>query len=126
MLEVMPESHDNFLAVRASVKLTENDYRALFIPEMDKRIDRYGKIDVLFVFDHSIQGVEWGAVWDDCFYGLKHRKDFNRVAIVGGPRWVGWFESIGTLFTTSALRFFPENALTEALEWVHPEPAIPD
>lgn len=123
MLRVMPQSRGNFLAVEVFDALTDRDYRELFIPEMDAKIKEHGKIDVLFVFHDTHQKVEWGAIWDDCLYGLKHRKDFNRVAIVGGPKWISWFEAIGNLFTTSSLRFFPHDGLVEALDWVHPEAA---
>lgn len=124
MLRVMPISEGNFLAVEVFGTLTEQDYKERFIPQMDALIEKEGKIDILFVFHDPHQEIEWGAIWDDCFYGLKHRKDFNRVAIVGGPQWVTWFEKVASLVTTSTLRFFPHDAVVEALDWVHPKSVV--
>ncbi len=124
MLEIMPQSEDDFVAVKVKGSLTHQDYQERFIPIMSEAIEKFGKIDVLFIFEESSMRIEWGAIWDDCRFGLANRKNFRRVGVVGGPAWVRWFESVGSLLTTSKMRFFPQTALIEAMEWVHPKPAM--
>ncbi len=46
MLQFIPVSEGNTIAVRASGKLSHEDYQK-FIPELEKQVEEFGKVIVL-------------------------------------------------------------------------------
>lgn len=117
MIEVMPESHENFLALRVTGKLTDQDYMKVFIPRLEDLIRTHGKARVLLYADEGYRGIEWAAVRDDVRFGLRHRNDFLKVAIVGAPRWVDWTMKVSSWIMEGEVKTFPAERLWEAGDW---------
>ena len=118
MITVMEQSTPKMLAVRASDRLTDEDYREVWIPALEKLINDNGKADALFYMDADFTGWDVMAAWDDAKFGLAHRKDFRRLAVVGGPNWVRWGVKLGELLMDCEIRLYPPEKLGQALEWV--------
>lgn len=118
MIEVMNESAGNMLAVKATDTLTNSDYTNVWIPALQKLIDEYEKINCLLYLDENFKGWSAKAMWDDAHFGLKHRSDFNKIAVVGGPAWLKWGVKVGELMLDGEAKTFQLNQLTEALDWV--------
>ncbi len=118
MIEKMPESTDAMLAVKASGSLTHKDYQNLFIPELNACIQKNGKARALLYMDENFTGWELEAVWDDAKFGMQHRNDFIKMAIVGGPDWVDWSVKVAEFFISGEVKTFDTEQLREALEWV--------
>ena len=73
----------------------------------------------LLVLLENFTGWERGEAWGDTDFFFSHRDDFEKIAVVGNPRW----EAQVLAFTGAALRkgpvkFFPETAETEARAWL--------
>ena len=117
MIKILPQSEGPTLVVEASKKLTTVDYEEVFIPELDRLIGQFGKIRVVFYLDSSFEGWELGAMWDDAKFGLKHKNDFERIAMVGGPKWVAWFSNLGSHFMPGAIKAFETSELENAIAW---------
>ena len=115
MIAILPESEGNVLVVRATQKLTKRDYEDVFIPKLDQLIQQHGKIRVVMYLDSSFEGWELGAMWDDATFGLKHRNDFERVAVVGGARWLGWATKLSSHLMEGQLRNYDASSLQEAI-----------
>ena len=98
MLSILPQTSGNLLVVSADEKLTTKDYEETFIPALESIIAAHAKINAVLVFEPSFSGWEMGAVWEDAKFGVKHRTDFNRIAVVGAPQWVSWATRVGELF----------------------------
>jgi hypothetical protein len=75
-------------------------------------------LSILFLMDETFTGWELGAAWDDAAYGLKHRADFARIALVGGPKWVGWCMAATGFLIKGEIRTFPAEHLQKAWAWV--------
>ena len=118
MIEVLPESQGNLLAIRAAGKLTDSDYREVLIPRLETIIREHGKARLLLDMGEEFLGWEPAAAWDDARFGLAHRNDFEKMCVVGGPGWVDWSLKIGALFIGGELKNFPAGAREEALHWV--------
>ena len=86
MIEVL-ERDGNIICFQAKGKLTHNDYQQVFIPAMEQMIKEHGKIRVLLAMSEEFHGWEPAAMWDDAKFGMKHRTDFEKCAVVGGPKW---------------------------------------
>jgi len=82
---LLPESEGRFLAIKASGKLTDRDYRE-FVPVLEAIIDRHGPVRALIDLT-GFEGWTAHAAWDDFTFGLRHRPDFERIALVGDQRW---------------------------------------
>lgn len=118
MITILPETTGYTLAVKASGKLSKENYETVFLPILEKLIKHYGKIRLVMQFDDSFEGWEAGAMWDDAKFGVQHRKDFTRVALVGGPKWMHWGTKLGAAIMDGEVRNFPADQLLEAIVWV--------
>ena len=118
MIEILPESEGNVLGIRAEDKITDSDYREIFIPQLTKIIEEHGKARVLYYMDSSVTGFEMGAMWQDASFGVKHRNDFDKVAVVGGPRFVEWGTKIAAHFIGGEIKTYGDDQLQEAWSWV--------
>lgn len=117
MIDIMPESTKRMLAVKATGTLTDNDYTEVWIPALQKIIDEYESANVLLYMDEDFKGWDMKAMWEDAKFGYKHRNDFAKIAIVGGPTWVTWGLKIGEFMLDSEVKTYESTQLQEALEW---------
>jgi SpoIIAA-like len=118
MLEVMPESAGKILWLRADGKLTDQDYQEVFIPRLEAVIQEHGKARLLFQLEPDFQGWTPGAAWDDFKLGLKHRGDFEKVAMAGAPAWVEILTKLFVPFMSGEVRSFLREHLAEAWIWI--------
>lgn len=118
MIEFLPESSENIIGFRAGGRLTDADYKETLIPTLEAAFERYGKLNVVFVMDDTFEGWDLEAAWDDASFGLKHRADFNKLALVGAPRWVEWCVKLGGFLMKGEIKIFPGDGLEEAWRWV--------
>ena len=119
MIEILPESHGNILGVKGMGKLTELDYKDVLIPRLEGIIKEHRKARCLFSMGVDFQGWELEAAWDDAKFGLTHRNDFEKVAVVGGPLWLEWGTKIGGLIMRGEVKTFSEDQLEEAWNWIN-------
>lgn len=118
MLEVMPESTGKILWLRAAERLTDQDYREVFIPRLESIIREHGRVRVLFHLDPDFQGWTPGALWEDLKLDLKHRGNFEKVALVGAPLWADALMGLFGHFMSGEVRTFLREHLAEAWIWI--------
>lgn len=119
MIEVMRESDGNVLGLRATGKLTVRDYRDVLEPAVRTLLDRSRTLKVLFLLDEPFGG--WGlrAAWANTVFDVKHRNDFDKVAVVGAPRWEQWCVNVAaSLLMGGELRTYDHERLDAAWRWV--------
>ncbi len=117
MLQFIPVSDGNTIAVRASGKLTHEDYQN-FLPQLEQQIKEFGKVSMLFEFD-NFTGWELEAAKDDFKYGMKHLTDFERIAMVGDKGWEHWMALMAKPFLLSGkVRYFNRENLQDAWDWL--------
>lgn len=118
MIEILPKSAGNILGLRASGTLSDVDYRETLIPLLESLFAKHGKVNILFFMDEAFHGWDLKAAWDDAAYGLKHRADFGKLALVGGPDWVHWCVRLSGFLIKGEIRIFPVDELDQAWTWV--------
>jgi hypothetical protein len=118
MVEIMPESHGKMLAVKVDGKLTDADYKEIFIPRSEELIKQFGKIRMFVHMAKNFRGWEPHAAWDDAVFGIKHRNDFEKLAVVGGANWIEWGTKLAKHLMSGEVRTYSEDQLQEALEWL--------
>jgi hypothetical protein len=118
MIEVMPGSQGNVLGLKASGKVTDADYKDILIPRLESIIKDHGKARLLFDFDDQFHEYEPLAVWDDTVFGVKHKNDFEKIALVGGPKWIEWATRISAVFMSGTVKTFSAPETQEAWSWL--------
>ena len=118
MITIMQETEDKTLVAKATEALTSQDYEGIFIPRLNQLIGEFGKIRLLVYFAENFTGVKLGAVWDDAAFGIKHRHDFEKIAIVSDKKWVELATKIGSYFIDGEVTLFTPAEFKEAVVWV--------
>lgn len=118
MIEFMPNSKNNIIGIKVSGKLRDSDYKNILIPKLESLFKEYGKLNVLFYMDEAFQGWDLEAAWDDTSYGLRHRADFAKLAVVGGPPWVEWCFKLSGFLMKGEIKLFPADQLDRAWAWI--------
>lgn len=118
MIAFMPESEGKVVGVRASGKLTGADYQRVLMPYLESMIDRHGRLRVLFLMDETCTGWDLRAAWANTVLDFRHRDDFEKVAVVGAPRWEEWCVKLAGLLIKGPMRTFPRHHLGDAWHWL--------
>ncbi len=118
MMEFLDESAGKVIGVRATGTLTSSDYKEVFIPRLEKLFAEFGKLRILFYMNDGFVGWDLSVAWDDAALGLKHRAEFERIAVVGGPRWVGWCMRWTAFLIAGQIRTYSAGRLQDAWEWL--------
>lgn len=101
----------------ASGQVTHEDYQKVLIPRAEAMMTK-GPIRMLYVLGKDFAGYDLGALWDDSAFGIRHWRDFTRVAIVGDQ---GWLHAAVNMFKPlfpCDVRLFMLSELAEAKDWV--------
>ncbi len=118
MIKVLPESEGNILVLRAEGRLTDQDYKEVLIPRLESIIREHGKARLLLDMGDEFRGWEGAALWDDARFGLAHRRDFEKMAVIGGPKWIEWGVKLAAMVMSGEIRNFSPNEREEALMWI--------
>ena len=119
MIQVYPESKGNVLVLGATGKLTDQDYKEVLIPRLESIIREHGRARLLLDMSKDFHGWEAAALWDDAYFGLRHRNDFEKMGVIGGPKWVEWGLKIATLAISGEIKTFSPEQREEALGWIN-------
>jgi hypothetical protein len=87
MFEFIEGLPPDVLALEATGKATDEDYRNTLIPRAEAMIAK-GPIRILYVIGKEFTGFEPEALWDDGVFGFKHRHDFSHIAVVTDHAWL--------------------------------------
>jgi len=105
-----------FLSLKAVGKLTHEDY-GIITPMIESALEgvKAPKIKV-FVDGTELEGWETRAAWDDFKLGVKHSREFEKIAILGNKRWQELAAKIGSWFLSGESKYFEDAK--EALDWL--------
>ncbi len=118
MLEILDRSTGNALAVKASGLLSDADYKNIFIPRLEQILARHERIRAMVCFAEDFRGWQPKAAWDDTHFGLKHRKEFAKLCVVGADHWVEWGFNVGAHFIGAQVRDFSAGQEEDAWQWL--------
>lgn len=119
MIEVLPQSTGNLLAVKATDKLTNHDYKEVMIPRLEAIIREYGRARFIIDLSDNFQGWDVSAMWDDVRFGVAHRNSFEKMAVVGGPKCMEWGTKLAKLKMNGEIKCYPANKYNEAIQWLN-------
>jgi hypothetical protein len=71
----------------------------------------------LLVDAREFDGYELRAAWDDLKFGLKHNKEFTKLAFVGSKGWEEYDAKVSNWFISGELRYFED--IESAMQWLN-------
>jgi len=118
MIEILTGIPENVLAVRASGKVTAEDYDHTLVPALEQRLQARDKIRMFYELGPETTGFSAGAMWEDAKVGIRHLRAFEKIAVVSDLKWVnGAVRSFAWLFPCP-VRIFPAAERETALGWI--------
>ncbi|WP_457605692.1 STAS/SEC14 domain-containing protein [Nitratifractor sp.] len=97
-------------------KLTHEDYE-IFVPILDRALKKLKGPEADLLADmREFKGWKGRAAWDDLLFGLKHRKAFKKVAVVGKKKWEELATAMMRPLMKGKIRFFRDYE--EARRWL--------
>ncbi len=116
MIEILPETHENVLAVRVSKELSVADfdgYRNLLRDMMQ----RYEEVHLYYemVDANWVQPV---AAIENGLFDVIHGLDYGRVAMVGEKKWQEWAAKLMSPVKKKGIRYYDLSERDQALQWV--------
>jgi hypothetical protein len=119
VIEVMGEGTGNLLGFRVTGKLSQADYRDVLVPCIESLLDRFPTLKVLVLLDQNFEGWTPRAAFANTIFDVKHRRDFEKVAMVGAPKREEWcVKTVARLLITGELRSFRSHQLAQAWNWL--------
>lgn len=117
MSAILEYQNDNVYLLRVGGLLKKSELEAAQA-DFVQHIVAAGPIRLLVLLE-SFTGWEKGAAWDDTDFFFSHRNDFEKIAVVGNPRW----EAEVLAFTGAGLRkgpvkFFDGTGESAARAWL--------
>ncbi len=107
---------DVFVALKAVGKLTHEDYE-LITPMLESALSEVSMPNVKVLIDGTgMEGWELRAAWDDLKLGLKHGKEFKKIAIYGNKHWQEILAKVGKWFVSGEVKYFEEY--DAAVDWL--------
>ena len=119
MHELLPETKDEFIDVRVTGRITDEDFESVTLI-LEHAIARHGKI-ALFWEMRGFEGWTAGGLWADSKFDARHANAFTRIAMVGEKKWQEWMTGLMKPFTSAAVRYFDEAHRPAAMEWARTE-----
>ncbi|OQX73308.1 MAG: STAS/SEC14 domain-containing protein [Campylobacteraceae bacterium 4484_4] len=105
-----------FIELKMIGKLTHEDYQT-FVPILEKALKEAQNLRVNMLVDMTaFKSWKLRAAWDDMVFGLKHRGDFNKMAIVGKKKWEEVATAMMQPLMKGKVKFFKKRQ--KALEWL--------
>ncbi|WMS88012.1 STAS/SEC14 domain-containing protein [Pleionea litopenaei] len=105
-----------FITIKATGKLTHEDYETI-TPLIENTLSSVEHPNVKMFFDGSeFDGWDLRAAWDDLKLGLKHNKEFSKIAILGNSRWLELGTKVSAWFVSGEAKYFTDKE--QALTWL--------
>lgn len=116
MIEMLPESGGNLIAIKMSGTVTEQDQDQYF--DKAEAILDQERIEHLLIDWVDLDGWAKGARTAGTWFGMHHRALVGRVAIVAHERWDDEVMRITDIFKAAAVRRFAPGDRAAALDWI--------
>lgn len=107
-----------YLYLKPIGKLTHEDYETI-TPMLDSAlgaVKEKPKVNA-FIDGTEFEGWEPKAAWDDFKLGLKHGREFEKIAVYGNKGWEKTAAKVGSWFISGEIKYFESE--TEALDWLN-------
>ena len=117
MLKLLRDMPPDVLAVEAVGQVTHADYWTILIPTAEAMMAT-GPIKMIYIIGEKCSGYDVEALWDDGTFGIKHWREFKRIAVVADQAWLRAAVSMFAPFFPAEVRLFSLSELSAAKVWI--------
>ncbi len=118
MFKLIGDLPPDVIGIEAAGKVTHDDYKNFFIPKVEAMLAKGGPVKLLFAVGEAFEGYELEALWDDAAFGVKHWRDFSRIAVVADQTWLRAAVTMFKPFFPCEVRLFELGDLSKAKSWI--------
>lgn len=86
MIKITQRGETGVYEVALSGRISDEDYKTVLIPALDRAIEEHDHIKALVILDDVSYSL--GAMFDDAELGIRHWSGFDRIAVVGETGWM--------------------------------------
>lgn len=116
MIQIIKSSKDDAIAFEVNGRVTKDDIRKLALP-VEAVVKSQGNANALMVVN-NFQGFTLSSFFEDLRFGLKHMKDFDKIAVVGDKKWLETLVKIESYFPKVNIKYFDTSEAREAWGWL--------
>jgi SpoIIAA-like len=89
----------------------------VLVPRIQLMLEQFRALKALFLMDETFEGRSLRAAWASAVFDVKHRRNFEKIAIVGAPKWEVWcIRAAARWLMTGELRTFRLDQFAQARE----------
>ncbi|AYK13992.1 MAG: STAS/SEC14 domain-containing protein [Methanosarcina thermophila] len=118
MIEIIEGLPDNVVAVRVSGEVTGDDYSKVLIPAIEDKIQKYGKIRMLYQMDKELEWFTISAMLEDAKVGIRNLTAFEKIAVVSDVDWMNSAVGLFKFIIPFPVRTYKNEKLSEAKAWI--------
>lgn len=117
MIEIMQGLPENVLGVIYSGKVTGEDYDDVLIPIFKEKLNKFGKIRLLYQINTGISHFSWSSYLEDTKISW-HLFSFEKVAIVSDIHWIDESVKLFAFMMPMPVKAFTGDRIDEAKAWI--------
>lgn len=114
---IMPQTTDKVLCIQIEKVISSEGYAENFLPRIKEMYQKHGEIRILLYYKNFL-GWEPDAAKQDMFASADFGSKIPKIAFVNPPESEIFHRMMKKEFFAGEMKFFNENELDDALEWV--------
>lgn len=118
MMEIIPGLPENVVAVTVSGILTGEDYERVLIPAIEDKMQKYGKIRLLYQLSEKYEGFNDRAMMEDARFDVRYLAKFEKIAFVSDVDWIINTIKVLKFVIPGSVRTCRNEALPRAKAWI--------
>jgi SpoIIAA-like len=117
MIEPLEGMPPGVIGLRASGKVSAEDYKTVLAPTLDQALAEGGKLRLVYELGADYDGFESGGVWQDLRLGASHFNAFERMALVTDVDWMRHAANALGFLMPGEIKVFPLAERDAAAVW---------
>ena len=122
MLEPLKDLPPGIEGLKASGKVSKDDYDAVLEPMLERARRDNRRMRFLYEFGPQFEGFTPGGAWEDARMGLRFVRLFDGCAIVSDLGWLRDFTRVAGFLMPCPVRVFENQQREEAIRWLRSLP----
>lgn len=118
MIEIVGNGSGGILEVRATGRITEQDYEQVLLPALEAALAAEAPVRLLFQLGPGFEGYSPGAIWADTRFGIRNWFGFDRVAVVTDSDMIENAVKMFRFAVPCPVRTFELDEADEARSWL--------
>ncbi len=118
MFTILNDFPDDVLAVSVTGKVTAKDYDAVLVPAVEAKLRAHQPLKVFFYLGPDYEGFQAGAMVEDLRLGIRHLKEWGRIAVVTDAAGIREMVNLFRMFLKRPLKVFFNADYDKAKAWI--------